>query len=134
MKRKALLLSALMTLIAFTASASTVKWLIKPDYDTISYFSENVFKCVKANKIQLIDLSGTPLLPFEADSITDYSEGYALILEKKANSFIIRGSLKEKGLEFIEMQRDYHAMLYSHFSENLLSVADEYGQCGYLDT
>jgi len=61
--------------------ATTVKWLVKPgEYDNISYYCKDIFKCKKGKKIQLIDITGKKLLPSEADSITDFHDGYALSL------------------------------------------------------
>ena len=121
-------------LSALTGSAQTVKWLVPPEYDTICYYSENIFKCLKNNKIQLVDLSGTALLPSEADSITDFTEGYALVLDRKGVDFQIKGFLAEENHDFIEVSGNCFATYYSHFSEGLLVVADEKGNQGYLNT
>lgn len=117
----------------FTTSAQTVKWLSQPDYDTISYFSKDIFKCSKNNKIQLVDISGKWLLPSEADSITDFTEGLALVLNKEGNDFQIKGYLEEESHIFIEVTGHFFATYYSHFSEGLLAVADGKGNQGYLN-
>ncbi len=118
----------------FTTSAQTVKWLSQPNYDTISYYSTDIFKCSKNNKIQLVDISGNWLLPSEADSITDFTEGLALILNKEGDDFQIKGYLEEESHNFIEVNGHFFATYYSHFSEGLLAVADGKGNQGYLNT
>lgn len=117
-----------------TMSGQTVKWLMQPDYDSICYYSKDIFKCSKDNKIQLIDLSGKPLLAMDADSVTDFAEGFALVLNKKGADFQLKGYLDEEHHDFIAVNGNFHTTYYSHFSEGLLAVADEKGRQGYLDT
>ena len=72
----------IMVLTVLPLHATTVKWLVKPgEYDAISYYSKDIFKCKKGKKIQLVDTTGKKLLPSEADSITDFHDGYALVLD-----------------------------------------------------
>ena len=117
-----------------TMSGQTVKWLMQPDYDSICYYSKDIFKCSKDNKIQLIDLSGKPLLAMDADSVTDFAEGFALVLNKKGADFQLKGYLDEEHHDFIAVNGNFLTTYYSHFSEGLLAVADEKGRQGYLDT
>lgn len=133
--KKSLSLIVVFSLFAvITTSAQTVNWLTQPNYDTICYYSTDIFKCVKNNKIQLINLAGKQLLKEEADSITDFTEGYALVLNRKGEDYQIKGFLKEKSQEFIHVNGTFYACYYSHFSEGLLVVADEKNEQGYLDT
>jgi hypothetical protein len=145
MKAKPFLTLILMALTAMPVGATTVKWLAQPEYDAISYYSNDIFKCKKDGKYQLIDLDGKSLLPFMADSITDFCEGYALVLDfldekdhaKKTNNFIsmeIKGYLSEKDHRFIRVDGNFRTIFYSYFSEGLLAVADSKGKLGYLDT
>jgi hypothetical protein len=134
MKKHFYILIAFVLFSVFTTSAQTVKWLSQPDYDTISYYNKDIFKCSKNDKIQLVDISGKRLLPLEADSITDFTEGLALVLNKKGADFQIIGYLVEENHDFIEVNGSFFATFYSHFSEGLLAVADEKGNQGYLNT
>ena len=134
MKKRFCLFFILLWLSAFSVSAATLKWLVKPEYDTICYYSDNIFKCIKDSKIQLIDFSGRSLLPSEADTITDFTDGLAPVLDKKGLDFKIKGFLTEKEHYFIQVNGNYYSTRYSHFSETLLAVADEKGRQGYLNT
>lgn len=134
MKKQFFLIINFILFSVFTLSAQTVKWLTKPDYDTISYYDKDIFKCSKNGKIQLIDISGKLLLPSEADSVTDYTEGFALVLDRKGTDVRIKGYLAEESHDFIEVSGNFFATFYSHFSEGLLAVADEKGNQGYLNT
>lgn len=137
--------------MAFPLRATTVKWLVKPgEYDTISYYSKDIFKCKKGKKIQLVDITGKKLLPSEADSITDFCDGYALVLDflpeesqnkksqdKNKKNFVsmkIKGFLAEKGHRFVRIDGGFRTTFYSHFSEGMLVVSNAKGKLGYLDT
>ena len=134
MKKIYLFIAIIFLFFTLTMSGQTVKWLMQPDYDSISYYSQDIFKCLKDNKIHLIDLSGKPLLAQDADSVTDFTEGYALVLNKKGADFQLKGYLDEESHDFIAVNGNYYTTSYSHFSEGLLAVADEKGHQGYLDT
>lgn len=134
MKKKILFSIVFSLFSATSALATTAKWLVQPEYDSIGYYSSDIFKCFKNGKIQLIDLTGKPLLPVEADSITDYAEGFALVLDRKGKALQIKGFLSEDSHDFLEVSGTYYATFYSHFSENYLVVADEKGKQGYLNT
>jgi len=133
MKKNYSLIALFCLFSVFTMSAQTVKWLTQPNYDSICYYSKDVFKCIKNNKIQLVDLSGKQLLEEEADSITDFTEGYALVLKRKGADFQIKGYLEDRSLDFIPVDGVFYACYYSHFSEGLLVVADENDKQGYLN-
>lgn len=134
MKRKTLLL--LIALFMFVSMrAQTVKWLIQPEYEQITHYSTDIFKCVEHNgRVQLIDWNGHKLLGnVDADAVTDYAGGYALVL--KGDKIV--GFLAESGNhDFIEVNGDFYVTKYSFFSEGLLAVAERNanGKQGYLDT
>ena len=124
MCKKTLCLLILMAGFVASVGASTVKWLISPKYDAIYYFSETLFKCKIDGKTQLVDLKGQTLLPRAADSITDLSEGIALVLEKTNNHYKVVGFVKEANHSYLSINGNYYAGMYSFFSEGLISVAD----------
>jgi hypothetical protein len=132
MKKLSILLLVILSFIVLPASASIAKWLVKPQYDTICYYSNNLFKCVKDGKIQLINKSGKTLLPETADSITDFSEGYALVLDWENTKLKIKGLITEN--YFTAIGNGYYATYYSHFSEGCIVVADHSGKYGYLNS
>lgn len=135
-----------MALTAFPLHATTVKWLTKPEYDAISYYNKDIFKCKKDGKYQLIDFTGKKLLSVPADSITDFCDGYALALDfidekdhnKKTDGFLsmkIKGILSERGYRYVEVDGNFRTIFYSYFSEGMLVVANtKDGKLGYLDT
>ena len=116
---------------AATATAQTLQWLVKPDYQAISYQSESIFKCKKNGQVQLFDGEGKTLTPW-VDSITDFSEGLALVLENDDIGLRIKGIVSESG-KLTEITGDFYAYQYSYFSEHLVAVSNSEGHAGYLN-
>lgn len=130
MKRSFILVLAVLVPI-FSSYAQTAKWCIKPEYSEITLFGEDMFKCVdRAGKVQLIDWNGKELLHnVDADAVTDFSEGYALVLKGKK----ILGFFAEQSHQLTTVAGDYYISEYPFFSEGMLAVVDSKGKMGYLD-
>lgn len=131
MVRKTLFLLLITCFVsALPTSAQTIQWLVKPNYDTISHLGGSIFKCKTKDRVQLVDLEGNELLDFRADSVTDFNEGLALVLENGGKK--IKGIIKETGT-FTKADGEFVVNQYSYFSEQLVSVCDFSGKAGYLD-
>lgn len=132
MKKRITIVVALM-LFAVLGYAQTVKWLVVPQYDSITHYSDNIFKCIDQNgRIQLLDWNGKSIgIPEDADAITDYSDGYAIVLQGDR----ILGILAETNRQYQRLDGDYYATKYSFFSEGYIAVAkgSVEGKQGYLD-
>ena len=115
-----------------TGSAQTIQWLVKPNYDTISHLNGSIFKCKTAGRVQLINTKGEELLTSLADSVTNYSENLALVLDKSGKKLKIRGIINESG-NFTRVYDELFANKYSYYSEGLVSVTAPSGKAGYLD-
>ena len=117
---------------SISVHAQTVKWCIHPEYAKVDYVCEDLFKCVDfSGKWHFIDLNGNVLIPnVNADAITDFEEGYAIVL--KGNKIV--GFIAEaQGHGFQPVAGDYSITQYDFFSEGLLVVADSKGKMGYMD-
>jgi len=135
MNKKLFLLLVSGLAIATSSFASTVKWLVKPQYDAIGYFSTSIFKCQTDGKWQLIDTKGEALLPNTFDSISDCIEGYALMLDKEGAKYRIKGFFDESNRRFIPVFGIYYTGNYSFFSEGYVPVMDsKTSLLGYLNT
>ena len=118
--------------------AQTVRWMVAPEYASITHFSEDIFKCIDKNgNLQLLDWNGQSLLPKDiadrADKVTEYSDGYAVVMQGDK----ILGFLPEaKPHIFKSVIGDYYATKYSFFSEGYIAVAQgsDEGKQGYLDS
>lgn len=112
---------------------TTIKWLVKPEYDKIYFYSDDVLKCVKKGRVQLVDFSGNTLLPYAVDSVTDYSDGYALLLEKEGKKYRVCGIFGERYHDCKTVDELYYTERYSYCSEGYVSVANANGKQGYID-
>ncbi len=133
MKARRLFLWAASLLLPIFAQATSVKWLVKPIYDDIGFYSENLFKCVKNGKVQLINFEGKAMLPFAVDSVTDYSDGYALLLEKEGKKWRVSGVFGEQNHDCHTVSGAFYTERYTYCSEGFISVADAKGRQGYID-
>ena len=116
--------------------SETVRWIVQPQYDHISYFSPDIFKCVKDNHIELIDWLGNFLTDQDLliDSVTDFVGGYALALKTEKVGYKILGFVSEqKDHLFQRVDGDYYLTQYPFFSEGYLVVSNPKGKMGYLD-
>lgn len=137
MKKRITFLAAFFLLSLF-ASAQTVKWMVAPEYASITHYSEDVFKCIDRNgKLQLLDWNGQSLLPKDiaerADAVTEYSDGYAVVLQGDK----ILGFLPEaKPHAFKSVSDGFYSTKYSFFSEGYIAIAQGSadGKQGYLDS
>lgn len=125
-------------LCGMATHAETVKWVVKPEYQKIVRYSEDLFKCQDENgKWLLLDLAGNPLSYPLADSITDYTGGCALLLNKlnsESAKFQILGFFSEDEKHtFVDVNGDYYTTQYSFFSEGYLIAENEKGKKGYFN-
>ena len=132
--KKIVLLFALLLFIE-CGIAQTIKWMVAPEYVSITHYSNDIFKCIDQNgRMQLVDWDGKTLnIPANADAITDYSDGVALVLQGSK----ILGFLPEvKPHTFQPLNGEYYATKYSFFSEGYVAVAkgSADGKRGYLDS
>ena len=125
----------LLTLLAVNMAlhATTLKWLARPQYDRIGFYSETIFKCEKDGKVQLIDFEGKALLPFAVDSVTDFSNGYALLLDKEGKKWRVKGVLGEKYNDCQTVDGEFYTERYTYCSEGFISVANAKGKQGYIN-
>lgn len=132
MLRKTIILLLLWAAIVPIGFAQTINWLVQPKYDSITYLSESLYKCKLGKKIQLVNAKGRELLVPAADSVTNYCENYAIVLDKEGNKHKIRGVIDESGL-LTKVKGDYYTNNYSFFSGGFVSVVGQSGKAGYLD-
>lgn len=116
--------------------SETVKWMVRPQYDNITYYSTDIFKCLSNNHIVLIDWSGMPIMDrdLEVDSVTDFFGGYALALKSVRDGYKILGFFAEQeGHLFQRVSGDFYLTQYPFFSEGYLVVSNAKGKLGYID-
>lgn len=134
--RKIVLIIAVIVCFRVSVRSESVKWLISPEYEKITYYSSDIFKCEKEGHLVLIDWNGNPLIDQNVliDSITEYTEGFALALRQENNGYRIVGLLaEEQDHQFQFVDGDYYMTTFSFFSEGCLVVSNKKGKMGYLD-
>lgn len=77
MRKTLLLLVALF--ICATSNAQIAKWMIKPQYDSITINNVGLLEVRLDNKVGLYDRNGNVLVPIEYDRISPFNEGYAML-------------------------------------------------------
>lgn len=134
--RRILLTASLGLLMGFSLHAQTVKWVVEPKYNSIDYYSSDIFQCAdQYGKLQLLDKDGRALLPdnIAADALTEYNDGDEYVIVLKGSKIL--GFLTEsKPYTFQPVIGEYYITDYPFFSEDFLVVADAKGKQGYMDT
>lgn len=116
--------------------SETVKWIVRPQYDFITYYSSDIFKCINNNRIVLLDWSGEPLINQDLmiDSVTNFVGGYALVLKSESGGNKIIGFISEqRDHAFQRLDGDFYATEYPFFSEGYLVVSNPSGKKGYIN-
>lgn len=118
-----------------TMNAQYVTWAIMPGvYDNIEYCADGLYTVTRGGKVGVIDHNSKTIVPIEADRITDFYNGLALVLQSYGTEERVMGILNTSG-EYIQMSRDCNALSgLEFFSEELLPVKFHTGHLGYVDT
>lgn len=124
-------------LISFSVShlmAQSMEWLCRPGkYSDIQYMGFDLFKVKDdTGKWGVISSRGKELLSVRCDSITQFAENRALILDKAGHR--IMGILDSNGLMIKSFENElFFATSYPYYKEGLLGYKEESGLCGYIN-
>ncbi len=110
--------------------AQTVSWRIKPQYTSAEVWNENIIRVSDGTQYGLIRFDGTEILPCEYETIADYCEGYAVVLNSNELVAIIdsKGKVTKFADKHYEVSKEY-----PYFSEGVLPVMNETGKWGYIN-
>lgn len=114
------------------ASAFAQQWKVSPDYTYMSAYGDNMLKVKQFSRSGIIGYDGKEVVPVNADSITDLSEGYGLVLRVEDGAYRIEGIIK-KDKTYTPIKGEYFAGEYAFFSEYKLPVMNSKGLYGYID-
>ena len=124
------LLWAFTLLLSCNMVAQTVSWKIEPQYTSAEIWNENIIRVGNGTQYGLIRFDGTTILPCEYETVADYCEGYALVL----NSDKLVAVIDSKGKVTELTSRNYRiSKEYPYFSEGVLPVMNETGKWGYIN-
>lgn len=116
-----------------SASAETVRWIVKPLYQSVSRLSDDLYK-VSQNDVQaVVDNEGRYVVS-NADSITPFCEGLSLVLKRtSANSPMKLTAILREDKSVATVSEEVYVDQYPFFSEGLLPVSNKSGKVGYMD-
>jgi len=114
--------------------AQTVKWATSPTYTSLEEYVETLYKIRQNGKVGLADISGKELLPAAYDSITHFSGGYALGLNREAGRWKVSEIINQQNYKCIQVAEKYYVSKYPFFSEGKLCVTNAKGDQGFIDT
>lgn len=114
--------------------AQVVNWSVKPgQYSKIEPCWGDLYYVYDNNNIGVINGDGSVVVQPEADRITGFYGGLALVLKSDGGKERILGVLATDG-SYIKIDGSYFTMPYQDFfSEGLLTVTDPRGQCCYMN-
>lgn len=137
MRFRCAFLGLTMALAALAAGAQTVAWSIRPsNFTDITKIGDDLYKVTRNGKIGLVYSDGTAAEDFEADEITDYYDGKALLIKQAAEGRQVIGCLSIQGnyRQFPKGKRFFSLKGQEFFSEGLLTVEDGDGRKGYINS
>lgn len=115
--------------LSLSGQAQTARWQIKPDYQGIEPFAENIYKVKTYNDMSLINTSGETLLT--ADSITYLTNGYALGLTSSGDKYRITSIIDKNG-KATKVSQEVYLGEFGFFSEDKCAVLNKRGKYGYM--
>lgn len=129
-------LSFFLLLIFYTSVLSqTAVWQMPlSNYNEISRLDKNFFKVVQNGKIGFVNADGTIVAPAVNDEIIGFYENKALVTQTDGHGERVMGCLSSNYTYYGFAKKYYTLNGQKFFSDNLLSVSDENGKLGYIDT
>lgn len=127
----------LLTVMVFTVMqihAQLINWAVKPGvYTKIEPCWGDMYFAYKGNTIGVINGDGSVIVTPEANRITGFYGGLALVLKSDGGQERILGILSTDG-SYSKVDGTYFTIPYQEFfSEGLLTVTTPKGQAGYMN-
>ena len=121
--------------LCFSGRAQTPHWLLSTHYQSIQPYSSELFKVRENGFVGIVDNNGTVVLSSVADSITNFTNGYALVLKKEEDRYRILSILSsQRKITQLSEPETLYTGAFSFFSENKCAVTNKKGKYGYIDT
>ena len=116
----------------FASKAQTARWVIKPQYTSITPFDAGLYKVKSGSSVGIVDNDGKIIVPIYADSITSMIDHCALVLQYTAGKYKLKGILQDGG-NFVSITEELYVGDYPFFSEGKLPVYNSKDRYGYID-
>lgn len=114
-------------------SAQSIVWQVTPKYDSLEPCGNNIWKGKTAGKQVLFDAETEIKYTETYDSITPFSDNYALGLKNENSRWRIESIINKQTGQETKVTDSYYATDKSYYSEKLIPVADPSGLQGYID-
>ncbi len=130
-----LLTTVCVTMLIQGVAAQTAQWIVRPEQTAIQRMDHEYFKARNGGKYGVFSSIGFQVVPFMADSITDFVDGYAfaLRLDDKGRRRILSIISSEQTVRQV-VDEVYLTDDFPFFSRELMPVQDKKGKYGYLNT
>lgn len=112
--------------------AQSVEWITKPVYDFIKPIQYDLIKIKVNDKVGIISNKGVVIVEPVYDSITDFKDGIALIVDKRCKKLmgVVYGDTKT-----VNMVEGYEIdSYYPYFTDGMLAVKNTNAKWGFLNT
>ena len=132
---KRILFILLMSFSVSLLMAQSMEWLCRPGkYTDIQYMGFDLFKIKDGTgKWGIISAQGKEMLNVRCDSITQFTENRALILDESGHRIL--GILDSNGTMIKAFENEeIYATSYPYYKEGLLGYKGKNGLCGYMNT
>ena len=106
-KLRSIIIMACLLAPAALTRAEVAKWIIRPVNQAISRMSSSHFKAWNAEKCGVFNSEGKQVVPFMADSITDFVDGHAVVLRLEDDRWRLLSVLHVDGSIFPVREQVY---------------------------
>ena len=130
-KRVIYLLLSICGLIPFALDAQTAKWVIKPQYTSVTAYGDGMYKVKLGRSVGVLDMEGKAIVPVFADSITPLIEECALVLQYEEGKSRLKGIL-HGNRKMVSVTEEWFVDDFAFFSEGKLPVYIKNGKYGYI--
>lgn len=132
MKKGVFLFFLFLCIVPFKADAESAKWAISPRYSNVIDYGKGLYKVKSGDKFGILDKNGREVVPITADSITNPSEGYSLILKAEDEKLRLTAIMNVYGM-LTKVSEAWYVDEFAFFSEGLLPVCTKKGKYGFID-
>lgn len=133
MRKLSLILGTLLLLaLPIASSAQSAKWAIAPKYNSVNRMAPSTFVLKTQGRVEVVDAEGTTLFADAADSLTSFSDGYALLLKKDKKGMKVV-SVIDQTYKTVPVNTDVYADAYTYYNKGVAAVKNKKGKYGLLD-
>lgn len=122
----------MLVMVVASMQGQIARWALHPNYDRVEQLDNGLFKVLQGRKYGLMARDDKEVLPIKYDSIADFRNGYAVIINTEMND--VEGFCNEEG-KFVNLAGKHFRITndYPYFSSGYLLVYRD-GDYYYINT